>query len=111
MFSLKGERTGSLTVIVHARSHDSGADVQEQHALFGVLRVELGGRGVHGSLADRVRRREGGFVIPDEVHVRHAGGDGDDLLRAALEDEREVDVEEVDIADHVDLEAIQEVLL
>lgn len=100
-----------LTVVVNARGHGSGADIQEQDTLVGVLRVELGRRGVHGGLADGVGRREGGLELPDERQVGHAGGDGDDLLGAALEDEREVDVEEVHVADDVDLEAFQEVFL
>lgn len=68
--------------------------------------MELDRRNVHGGFADCVGRRETQLIVSRQVDVAEAGRYGDDLLLAAFEDERYVDVEEMDVSDDVDFEAL-----
>lgn len=81
----------------------SRADTHEEHAVFLVLRVELGHNDVHGRLGGRVQCTCLDLEIVDEVEVGVAAGNGDDLLDLAIHDKREEEVEEVDVADDIGL--------
>ena len=87
-----------------AHLYHSRADTHEEHAVFLVLRVELGHNDVHGRLGGRIQRTVLNLEIVDEAEVGMAAGKGDDLLDLAFHDKREEEVEEVDIADDVGLE-------
>ena len=90
-----------------AHLHDSRAETEEEHAVFLVLRVELGYDDVHGRFRGGIQSTRLHLEIVDEVEVGVTAGDGDDLLDLALHDEREEEVEEVDVADGIGLEELR----
>ena len=87
-----------------AHLYHSRADTHEEHTVFLVLRVELGHNDVHGRLGGRVQSICLNLEIIDQVEVGVAAGNSDDLLDLALQDKREEEVEEVDVADNIGLE-------
>ena len=91
--------------------HKPGADAHEQDALLGVLGVVLGHRHIQCSLADGVGPRNLNLVLCDHVDVSVASAQRDHLLRRPLQDEGDVGVVEVDVANDIDPEVIQKVLL
>lgn len=98
------------TVVCVSDVHKSRRHRQEQDTVRFVLRAELGYDHVERGLAGRVQRAGRQVVLVGEVRVRQAGRDGDDLLGVALEDEREEEVEEVDVADDVGFEQVAKCL-
>ena len=87
-----------------AHLYHSRADTHEEHTVFLVLRVELSHNDVHGRLRGRVESICLNLEIIDQVEVGVAAGNSDDLLDLALQDKREEEVEEVDVADNIGLE-------
>jgi hypothetical protein len=100
-----------LTSLVTVGIHETGRDAHEQDALVLVLDAELGDGDVQGPLGDGVGARLVDAALCYDVEVRHARRDGDDLLGSALEDEGREEVEEVDGADHVYFEVVEQILL
>lgn len=96
-----------LTIVLLPSLHEPRADTHEKHALIGVLGVELGNRHVQSSLADSVGDGGVDLVLGDQVGVRLAGADGGYLLRRPLENEWDIGVVEVDVADYIDAEVLQ----
>ena len=66
--------------------------------------IKLGHNDVHGRLGGRVQSICLNLEIIDQVEVGVAAGNSDDLLDLALQDKREEEVEEVDVADNIGLE-------
>lgn len=94
--------SGRLTAIHVSGVNHARRQRQEQNAILLVLRAELGNGHVQRRLADRVQRSDLNVESVDHVRVGVAAAERNDLLCLALEDEREEDAEEVDLADHVD---------
>ena len=88
---------------VAAHLHQTRADTQEEHTIFLVLRIKLGHDNVHGRLRGSVQGTNIDLALIGQVEVGQTGGNSNDLLDLALQDKREEDVEEVDIADNVSL--------
>ena len=68
--------------------------------------MELGDDHVGGRLADGVDGPRLDLVLVRELDVAEAGRDEDRLLGLAPEEERDEEVEEVDLAQDVDLEEL-----
>lgn len=89
-----------------AHLHEARGDAQEEDTLLLVLGVELAdnhvqsrfGRSIDGHIVD--------FVIVDEVEIGMPAANGDGLLDLALLDQRQEEVEEVDVADDVHLKGL-----
>ena len=94
------------TVLVVADLYHSRAKRQEEDAVLLVLGAVLGHEHVDGRLAGRVQRAGGYVVLVGKHSVGEAAGNNDNLLGLALEDERDEQVEEVDVADDVDVEQV-----
>lgn len=84
---------------------------QEQHALFGILGAELGHDHVHRDLANRVRTSSVEFVSCRHNIVGETSGNRDDLFGLAFQNERDEEVEKMDVADRVDTEGLEQVIL
>lgn len=97
-----------LTILEASRVHHSRGEGQEEDAVLLVLGAVLGDDQVEGRLAGGVQRPGLDVKIVREGGVRIAGGEEDDLLGLALEDEREEQVGEVDVGDDVDLGQLPE---
>lgn len=93
-----------LTVVELSRVHHPRRHAEEQDALLGVLAVEQRIHHVGCRLADDIRPAEVELVLGDELDDGLAGAEGDNLLGPALADQRDGEVEEVDVADDVDVE-------
>lgn len=83
----------------------------EEHAVLGILRAELGYCGVQTGLAYRIGGAKIDVEFRDDVKISLACGESDDLLGFSFEDERCEEVEEVDVADNVDLKILEKVSL
>lgn len=104
-------RNNRLTVDIVLGAHEPGRDGQEQNPLFAVFRIVLGHGGVDGCFANCVWGGDVDFELVDEVQVGHASRESNNFFGFALEDERHVRAEEVDVSNHVDLKRVEEVLL
>jgi hypothetical protein len=87
------------------------ADAEEANPLVRVFGAILGINNVHGGLAASIGTAVGQTHLQGEVIVGQTRRDGDDLLDLALQDEGHVEVEQVDVADNVDLKKIEKVIL
>lgn len=87
----------------------SRADAHEEDAVISVLGMKLANSKIQSALADGVRRANIKTVLVGEINVRHTRGDGDDFLGISLNDKGHVEVEEMNIADDIDPEALQKV--
>jgi hypothetical protein len=103
------QRWGQLTIVKVPRLHQSRANTQKQHTLLRILGTELSHRHIHRRLANGVRPVFEDVVLAGHFPIAHTTGYGNDLLRVTLEDERQEEVEEVDVSDDVDLEELDEV--
>ncbi len=104
-------KDGIRTIGEVAHLYRSRADTHEEHTVFLVLRVELGHNDVHGRLGGSIQRACLDVEPIDQVEVSMAAGDGDDLLDRALHDEREEEVEKVDVPDDIGLEELHRNIL
>jgi hypothetical protein len=90
-----------LTIAAMADVDDAGADTQEKHAVLLVLRAELGHCDIHPGLGDGVQRRRIKVKLAHGLDVGVATREVNDLLDLALQDEREEELDEVDVAEEV----------
>lgn len=97
-------RTGIHTVIKVANLHGSWADAEKEDAFLLVLYAELSDDNVQGRLGGSVDRSRFDVDIVDPVKVTVTAGNGDALLHLALLNQRDEEIEEVDIADDIGLE-------
>lgn len=85
-------------------------DTHEENTILPVLGVELGHGGIQPGLANRVQGGHSDLVLVNDVRVRMAAGYGYHFLGSALEEERNEQVEEMDVGDDVGLEIFQHVV-
>lgn len=95
-----------LTFAAMAGFDEAGRDADEQNTVFAVCCAELCDGHVQCCLAYGIGRRVVNVELGDQVLVCHSGRNGDDLLCASLEDQREENVDQVDVADDVGLERV-----
>lgn len=102
-----------LTVIEieMARIDRTGAETQIQNAVFGIQSTELGHCNVLCPLGDRVQRRNIEIALTDHVEIGMASRQHDDLFGLPLFNQRGEQVEQVNIADDVNLDVLEEDLL
>lgn len=75
----------------------AGADAHKQDPFLLVLSVKFSNSNIHGGLADGVSWGNLYLEFVRRIKIRHASGQGDDLLCITLENERRIQVEQVDV--------------
>lgn len=73
-----------------------------------VLGVKLGDGEIQCRLGNGVGGLEAGVDLHGEVYVTQGGRDGDDFLQVALLDERGEEAHQVDIAEDVDPDGVED---
>jgi hypothetical protein len=94
------------TVLVEANIHHSGRKTQEKNTVLLVLTAVLGRYHVHGRLGCRVQRSRRQIILVRPLHVSEAAGQDNDLLGVAFEDERQEEIEKVNIGNDIDMEQL-----
>ena len=102
---------GGSTFLVMATIHHPRTDADEKHAILLILRAELGRHHIHRRLGHGVQRANLDIETIRPIQIRRAAGDVDGFLDLALEEEREEEVVEMDVANGVDFEELQGDLL
>jgi hypothetical protein len=90
--------------------YQAWGNAQEKHPLAAILGTEFGDGSVERGFADSIRCSDVDVELGNHVNVGHASRNSDDLFCVALQDEWQVDIDKMDIADYVVLEMIEQVL-
>lgn len=94
-----------------ARFDHPRTNAHKKDAVLGILSAEFGHCGIQARLADGIYSSHLYIQLGDYIQSCLATGYGDYLLDLAFEDKRDEQVEKVDVADDVDFETVQQVLL
>lgn len=86
--------------------HNTRTHAENQHAVFLVLRAELGHDDVQSRLRRRVQRTVFDAHVVDEAEIDVATGNRNHLFHTAFSHERHEEIEQVEIAGYVCLEEL-----